>query len=56
MQITIRGAASFIGTIAAGESEENRLADYHAVACLMEWKAYRGLGDGLFVSYVPQNR
>lgn len=38
----IRRAAYFI---AAGESEEDRLANHHAVACLAVWKAYELLGD-----------
>ena len=38
----IRRAAYFI---AAGESEEDHLANHHAVACLAVWKAYELLGD-----------
>ena len=38
----IRRAARFI---AAGESEEDHLANHHAVACLAVWKAYKLLGD-----------
>jgi len=38
----IRRAACFI---AAGESEEDHLANHHAVACLAVWKAYELLGD-----------
>jgi 2-polyprenyl-3-methyl-5-hydroxy-6-metoxy-1,4-benzoquinol methylase len=38
----IRRAASFI---AAGESEEDHLANHHAMACLAVWKAYELLGD-----------
>ena len=38
----IRRAAHFI---AAGESEEDHLANHHAVACLAVWKAYELLGD-----------
>jgi len=38
----IRRAAHFI---AAGESEEDHLANHHAVACLAVWEAYKLLGD-----------
>jgi hypothetical protein len=38
----IRRAAHFI---AAGESEEDHLANHHAVACLAVWKAYELLRD-----------
>ena len=38
----IRRAAYFI---AAGESEEDHLANHHAMACLAVWKAYGLLGD-----------
>ena len=38
----IRRAAAFI---AAGESEEDHLANHHAMACLAVWKAYRLFGD-----------
>ncbi|MBM4431412.1 MAG: hypothetical protein FJ026_13875, partial [Chloroflexi bacterium] len=38
----IRRAARFI---AAGESEEDHLANHHAMACLAVWKAYELLGD-----------
>lgn len=38
----IRRAAYFI---AAGESEEDHLANHHAMACLAVWKAYQLLGD-----------
>ena len=38
----IRRAAYFI---AAGESEEDHLANHHAVACLAVWKAYELLRD-----------
>lgn len=38
----IRRAARFI---AAGESEEDHLANHHAMACLTVWKAYELLGD-----------
>ncbi|MBN1895719.1 hypothetical protein JW906_14595 [bacterium] len=38
----IRKAAFFI---AAGESEEDHLANHHAMACLAVWKAYELLGD-----------
>ena len=38
----IRRAAYFI---AAGQSEEDHLANHHAMACLAVWKAYRLLGD-----------
>lgn len=38
----IRRAARFI---AAGESEEDHLANHHAMACLSVWKAYELLGD-----------
>lgn len=38
----IRRAAYFI---AAGESEEDHLANHHAMACLAVWKAYKLLGD-----------
>ena len=31
--------------IAAGESEEDHLANHHAMACLAVWKAYELLGD-----------
>jgi hypothetical protein len=39
---SIRRAARFI---AKGESEEDHLANHHAMACLAVWKAYRLLGD-----------
>src|SRR6185437_13675050 len=39
----IRRAAGFIG---AGESEEDHLANHHALACLTLWKAGEVLGDG----------
>jgi hypothetical protein len=38
----IRKAAHFI---AAGESEEDHLANHHAIACMAVWKAYELLGD-----------
>ena len=38
----VRKAAYFI---AAGESEEDHLANHHAMACLAVWKAYELLGD-----------
>jgi hypothetical protein len=38
----IRRAAYFI---AAGESEEDHLANHHAMACLAVWKAYQLLGE-----------
>ncbi len=38
----IRRAAHFI---AAGESEEDHLANHHAMACLAVWKAYKLLDD-----------
>ena len=38
----IRRAAYFI---AAGQSEEDHLANHHAMACLAVWKAHRLLGD-----------
>ncbi len=38
----IRQAAYFI---AAGQSEEDHLANHHAMACLAVWKAYQLLGD-----------
>src|SRR4030042_2811897 len=38
----IRKAAYFI---AAGESEEDHLANHHAMACLAVWKAYELLDD-----------
>ena len=38
----VRKAALFI---AAGESEEDHLANHHAMACLAVWKAYKLLGD-----------
>ncbi len=38
----VRRAAHFI---AAGESEEDHLANHHAMACLAVWKAYALLGD-----------
>lgn len=31
--------------IAAGESEEDHLANHHAMACLAVWKAYEAFGD-----------
>lgn len=31
--------------VASGESEEDHLANHHAMACLVLWKAYRLLGD-----------
>ena len=40
--VAIRRAAYFI---AAGESEEDHLANHHAVACLAVWKAHELLGD-----------
>jgi hypothetical protein len=39
----IKKAAFFI---AAGESEEDHLANHHAMACMAVWKAYTFLGDG----------
>lgn len=42
VRAAIRRAASFI---AAGESEEDHLANHHAMACLAVWKAYELLGD-----------
>lgn len=39
---TIHKAARFI---AAGESEEDHLANHHAMACLAVWKAYELTGD-----------
>jgi hypothetical protein len=38
----IRKAAHFI---AAGESEEDHLANHHAIACMAVWKAHELLGD-----------
>ena len=38
----VRKAAHFI---AAGESEEDHLANHHAMACLAVWKSYELLGD-----------
>jgi hypothetical protein len=38
----IRRAAAFV---AAGESEEDHLANHHAMACLAVWKAFELLGD-----------
>jgi len=38
----VRKAAHFV---AAGESEEDHLANHHAMACLAVWKAYALLGD-----------
>src|SRR5262245_22921033 len=38
----IRNAARFI---AKGESEEDHLANHHAMACVAVWKAYSLLGD-----------
>ena len=38
----VRKAAHFV---AAGESEEDHLANHHAMACLAVWKAYKLLGD-----------
>ncbi len=38
----IRKAARFI---AAGESEEDHLANHHAIACMAVWKAHELLGD-----------
>ncbi|NJN68000.1 MAG: methyltransferase domain-containing protein [Chloroflexaceae bacterium] len=38
----IRRAAHFISR---GETEEDHLANHHAMACLAVWKAYRLLGD-----------
>lgn len=40
--LAIRKAAHFI---AAGESEEDHLANHHAIACMAVWKAYELLGD-----------
>ncbi len=42
IQDAIRQAASFI---AKGESEEDHLANHHAMACLAVWKAYKLLKD-----------
>jgi hypothetical protein len=39
----IRKAAESIGQ---GESEEDKLANHHAMACLALWKSYRLLGEG----------
>lgn len=39
----IRRAARFI---ARGQSEEDHLANHHAMGCLAVWKAYELLGDG----------
>jgi hypothetical protein len=39
---TVSRAAHFI---AAGESEEDHLANHHAMACLAVWKSYRLLND-----------
>lgn len=38
----VRRAARFI---AGGESEEDHLANHHAMACLAVWKAHEALGD-----------
>jgi hypothetical protein len=45
VRTAIRRAATFI---AQGESEEDHLANHHAMACLAVWKAYRLLGDPQF--------
>lgn len=42
VRAAVRKAAYFI---AAGESEEDHLANHHAMACLAVWKAYRLLGE-----------
>ncbi len=42
VRAAVRRAALFI---AAGESEEDHLANHHAMACLAVWKAYELLGD-----------
>lgn len=42
VQAAIRRAAQFI---ARGQSEEDHLANHHAMACLAVWKAYKLLGD-----------
>lgn len=42
IRAAVRRAALFI---AAGESEEDHLANHHAMACLAVWKAYELLGD-----------
>lgn len=45
----IRKAAYFVGK---GESEEDHLANHHAMACLSLWKAYKLLNDKkLFFAY-----
>ena len=42
VEAAIRKAATFIGR---GETEEDHLANHHAMACLSLWKAYRLLRD-----------
>ena len=42
VEAAVRKAAYFI---AGGESEEDHLANHHAMACLAVWKAYALLGD-----------
>lgn len=42
VRLAIRRAAYFI---AAGEAEEDHLANHHAMACLAVWKAYELLGE-----------
>ncbi|NJL33434.1 MAG: hypothetical protein HC893_05745 [Chloroflexaceae bacterium] len=42
VRLAVHRAAHFI---AAGESEEDHLANHHAMACLAVWKAHRLLGD-----------
>jgi hypothetical protein len=42
VRAAIRRAAQFI---AKGESEEDHLANHHAMACLAVWKAHQFLGD-----------
>lgn len=42
VRAAVRRAAYFI---AAGESEEDHLANHHAMACLAVWKAYQLLGE-----------
>ena len=42
LENAFRRAANFI---IKGESEEDHLANHHAMACLATWKSYEVLGD-----------
>ena len=47
----IRRAAYFVSK---GESEEDHLANHHAMACLAVWKAYKLLGDSYLLTGYKQ--